>query len=102
MYSLTLKAILNRVQPIKGFVYESVRFSTILTDAIEVAVVAREGSKARCSGCDQHCSTYDHLETRTWIMTPLWIFAIALVYTMRRVNCSNCGVTIEKVQSGVM
>jgi transposase len=97
MYSLTLKALLNRVQPIKGFVYESVRFSTILADTIEVAVVPREGSKARCSGCDQHGSTYDHLETRTWIMTPLWIFAMALIYTMRRVNCSNCGVTVEKV-----
>ena len=97
MYSLTLKAIFNRVQPIKGFVYESVRFSQVVTDTIEVAVVPREGSKARCSGCGRHCSTYDHLQTRTWAMTPLWIFAIALIYTMRRVACPTCGIVVEKV-----
>ena len=97
MYSLTLKAILNRVQPIKGFVYQSVRFSQVVTDTIEVAVVPREGSKARCSGCGRQCSTYDHLKTRTWAMTPLWIFAIALIYTMRRVACPTCGVVVEKV-----
>ena len=27
MYSITLKSILNKVQPIKGFVYESVKNS---------------------------------------------------------------------------
>ena len=97
MYSLTLKALLNRVQPIKGFVYESVRFSTIQPDTIEVAVVSREGSRPRCSGCDRHCPTYDHLTTRTWIMTPLWIFAMALIYTMRRVECATCGILVEKV-----
>ena len=95
--SLDLKAILNRAQPIKGFVYESVRFSQVLTDTIEVAVVPREGSKPRCSGCDRPCSTYDHLTTRTWTMTPLWIFTMALIYTMRRVECESCGVTVEKV-----
>ena len=97
MYSLTLKALLNRVQPIKGFVYESVRFSTVLDDAIEVAVVPREGSQARCSGCDEHCSTYDHLTTRAWTMTPLWIFAMVLIYTMRRVQCPTCGIVVERV-----
>ena len=97
MYSLTVKALLNRVQPIKGFVYESVRFSSILPDTLEVAVVPRQGSKARCSGCGQHCSTYDHLGTRTWTMTPLWIFTMALIYTMRRVDCGACGVLVEKV-----
>jgi transposase len=95
MYSLTLKALLNRVQPIKGFVYESVPFSSVLAGTIEVAVVPREGSKARCSGCDQHRSTYDHLMTRTWTKTPLWIFALALISTMRRVQCPTCGIVVE-------
>jgi transposase len=97
MHSITLKAILNRVQPIKGFVYESVRFSTITPDTIETVVFPRAGSKARCSGCQRPCSTYDHLETRTWIMTPLWAFALVLIYTMRRVDCPTCGVVVEKV-----
>jgi len=97
MYSVTLKAILNRVQPIKGFVYESVRFSQVVPDTIEVAVVPRVGSTGQCSGCGEHGPTYDHLGTRTWMMTPLWIFALALIYTMRRINCATCGVTVEKV-----
>ena len=39
MYSITLKSILNYVQPIKGFVYESVRYSKAAADTIEAAVV---------------------------------------------------------------
>jgi transposase len=97
MYCTSLKAILNRVQPIKGFVYESVRFSEVVADAIEVLVFPRLKSKARCSGCERPCSTYDHLDTRTWIMTPLWNFSMVLIYTMRRVNCPVCGIVVEKV-----
>ena len=97
VYSLTLKSVLNRVQPIKSFVYESVRFSEVLPDTIEVAVVPRTGSKAQCSGCNRHGPTYDHLETRTWLMTPLWTFTLALIYRMRRVECQTCGVIVEKV-----
>ena len=97
MYSISVKSILNKVQPIKGFVYESVQFSKVLPETIEVAVVPRVGSQARCSGCDRPRPTYDHLATRTWLMTPLWVFTVALVYTMRRVHCAHCGVVVEKV-----
>ena len=98
MYSITLKSILNDVQPIKGFVYESVRYSGAISDAIEVAVVPREGSRARCSGCGRACPAYDHAERpRVWIMPPLFKFALALIYTMRRVDCPICGVVVEKV-----
>lgn len=98
MYSITLKSILNEVQPINGFVYESVSYSKVIQDAIEVAVVARQGSRARCSGCGRTCPTYDHAERpRVWLMPPLFKFAMALIYTMRRVNCPDCGVVIEKV-----
>jgi len=97
MYSITLKAILNHVQPIKGFVYESVNFSKVVPNRIEAVVFPRLGSQAQCSGCGRCGSTYDHLDTRTWRMPPLWIFTMALVYTMRRVNCAACGVLVEKV-----
>lgn len=98
MYSITLKSILNDVQPIKGFVYETVRYSAVIPDAIEVAVVPRESSKARCSGCGRACPTYDHAQRpRVWIMPPLFKFAMALIYTMRRVDCPVCGVVVEKV-----
>jgi transposase len=98
MYSITLKSILNDVQPIKGFVYEAVRYSAVMPDAIEVAVVPREGSQARGSGCGRACPTYDHGQRpRVWIMPPLFKFAMALIYTMRRVDCPVCGVVVEKV-----
>ena len=95
---VSLKSILNRVQPIKGFVYESVRFSPTLEDTIEVTVMPREGSKPRCYRCSRPCATYDHQpQPRTWQMTPLWIFTLVLLYTMRRVNCPQCGVVVEQV-----
>ncbi len=98
MYSITLKSILNKVQPVKGFVYESVRYSTAVPDTIEAAVVARVGSQGRCSRCGRVCPTYDHAERpRVWIMPPLFKFAMVLIYMMRRVDCRSCGVVVEKV-----
>jgi len=98
MYSITVKSILNKVQPIKGFRYDSVTYSTCVSDAIEVLVVPRVGSQPRCSGCGRACPTYDHApQPRIWILPPLFKFALALVYTMRRVKCPACGVVVEKV-----
>jgi len=98
MYSTTLKTILNKVQPIKGFVYESVRFSPELPETIVATVVARTGSQARCSGCGRACPTYDHADRpRVWLLPPLFKFTLTLIYTMRRVKCPQCGVRVEKV-----
>ena len=98
MYSITLKSILYKVQPIKGFVYESVRYSSVVGDTIQATVVPRTGSSPRCSGCGRACPTYDHArQPRLWILPPLFKFALTLVYTMRRVKCPDCGVLVEKV-----
>jgi len=98
MHCITLKSILNEVQPIKGFVYESVRYSAVMPDAIEVAVVPRQGSRARCSRCGRAGPTYDHAaQPRLWTLAPLFKFAMALLYTMRRVDCPTCGVVVEQV-----
>jgi len=98
MYSITLKSILNKVQPVKGFVYQSVRYSSPVPDTIEAEVVPRRGSQARCSGCGRVCRCYDHSDRpRLWLMPPLFKFALVLIYTMRRVACPACGVVVEKV-----
>jgi transposase len=97
MHILTLKTILNRVQPLKGFVYEDIRFSQVEPDTIEVLVVPRVGSQACCSGCGQRRPGYDQLPTRVWLMNPLWIFSLVLIGTLRRVDCPTCGVVVEKV-----
>ncbi len=87
-----------QVQPIKGFVYESVRFSPELPATIVATVVPRAGSQARCSGCGRAGPTYDHAaRLRVWTLPPLFKFTLALVYTMRRVKCPACGVVVEKV-----
>jgi transposase len=98
MYSITLKSILNDVQPIKGFVYESVRYSPTVRDTIEAAVVSRRGSRPRCSGCGRLGPCYDHARRpRVWILPPVFKFALVLIYTMRRVACPTCGVVVEQV-----
>ncbi len=98
MYSITLKSILNKVQPVKGFVYHSVRYCSAVPDTIEAEVVPRQGSQARCSGCGELRPCYDHADQpRLWTMPPLFKFALVLIYTMRRVACPTCGVVVEKV-----
>ena len=97
MCNLTVKTILRDVQPIKGFVYESVRYAPGSKDIIEATVFPRAGSKPRCSGCGNCGPIYDHLEVRSWRMPPLWGMVLMLFYVMRRVNCSKCGVVVERV-----
>jgi hypothetical protein len=53
IFCITPTSILDQVQPVKGFIYESVRHSAMAPDTIEVAVVPRQGSQARCSGRGQ-------------------------------------------------
>lgn len=98
---MQLKTLLNLVHPVKGFVYERDR---IVDDAmqptghrIDVWLRARRNSRGVCSGCGRRGSTYDHLAERRFDFVPLWGIAVVLIYTMRRINCSRCGVTVERV-----
>jgi transposase len=91
---MQLKTILNRVHPIKGFIYEKTEF---VDRTIEVRVRPRKRSRAYCSGCGRRGSTYDRLPVRRFEFVPLWNLVVRLVYAMRRVDCSRCGVTVEMV-----
>jgi transposase len=92
-----LKTILNRCHRFKSFVYSATHFSDD-GKSIHIAVLARTGSKPICSGCGDPGSTYDTARTpRGFAFVPLWGFAVWLWYQMRRVDCSKCGVTVEKV-----
>jgi transposase len=98
MYSITLRSILRDVQPIKGFVYQSVRYSKAVPHCIEATVVPRAGSQGCCSRCGRTAPTYDHApRCRAWLLPPVFKFALVLFYIMRRVNCPHCGVVVEKV-----
>lgn len=92
---MLIKSLLNRCHPIQHFVYGSARF---VGEEVHIQIRPRKGSKAICSGCDRPGSTYDTArEPRFFEFVPLWGFLVFLCYAMRRVNCAQCGVTIERV-----
>lgn len=92
---MLIKTVLNRVHPLKLFVYVAV---SIIADVVHVTVEARKGSRGTCSGCGERGATYD---TGSWPrhfdFVPLWGMPVVLLYWMRRVDCGACGVTVERV-----
>jgi transposase len=95
---MQVKTLLNRVHPIKGFVYERVIWAedqaTILVEVRE-----RKGGRPICSGCGKAGQGYDRpKEPRRFSFVPLWGITVFLVYAMRRVDCRECDrVIVEKV-----
>ena len=98
---MQLKTLLNRVHPVKGFVYEREALVEDTAAAngvrIEAHLRARAGSKGKCSGCGKSGRTYDHLGERRFDFVPLWGIAVVLVYGLRRIECRRCGVKVEWV-----
>ena len=95
---MLLKTILNQVEPFKSFVYGKIRWvEDAGRRAIEVEVKARKNGRAICSGCGRTGPGYDRLSKRRFEFVPLWGMAVFLVYAMRRVDCPDCGVTVERV-----
>jgi len=95
---MQLKTILNRVEYFKSFVYGKVRWvDDAARPAIEVEIRPRKNSRPICSGCGQERPGYDRLPARRFEFVPLWGIAVYFVYAMRRVECPECGVKVEKV-----
>jgi transposase len=93
---MQIKSILNRVEKIPGFVYEKVVWSKDGKE-LEVGVRPRKNSWALCSGCGSMAVKYDQMRSRRFAFVPIWQIPVKLVYRMRRVNCHQCGVKVEKV-----
>lgn len=92
---MTIKSILNRCHRFSGFVYDE---GSLVGDSIHINVRPRKGSKPICSKCGCKGTIYDTAQTaRAFEFVPLWGFAVALWYSMRRVDCGRCGVTTERV-----
>ena len=95
---MQLKTILNRVQKHRSFVYGSAEFvETDRGPGIKVEIRPRANSHAVCSSCEQPGPGYDTLQPRRFEFVPLWGFLVFFVYAMRRVDCGDCGVKVEKV-----
>lgn len=95
---MQVKSILNRVQLHRDFVYGSIRWSERpgrLT--LEVEIRPRKGSRPICSRCGQICPGYDTLKPRRFEFVPLWGIAVFFLYAMRRVDCPDCGIKVERV-----
>src|SRR5512135_1859585 len=94
-----LKTLLNRVHPLKSFVYSRARILDAEgTPHIEVVIEPRANSRPVCSGWGQKRPGYDHQpEPRRFHFVPLWGMAVVFLYTMRRVACPRCGVVVELV-----
>jgi len=89
---MRVKTVLNRVHPVKGFVYEKAR---LVDDEIEITVRPHRRSRPVCAGCGRRGPGYDTLPVRRFAFVPLWGLAVFLLYARRRVNCPRCGVTAE-------
>ncbi len=92
-----IKTILNRVHKIKGYVYGSMKLNELKDETIlEIEIKPRQGNRPICSGCGKKRSGYDRLDARRFEFIPLWGITVHLIYEMRRVACSGCGVKVEK------
>ena len=95
---MQVQTILNQCYKFKSFVYHQVRFVTVNgKKCIEVDVLPRRNSRPICSCCEKPATLYDSLNKRRFEFIPLWGFSVFLVYLMRRVQCSDCGVKVERV-----
>jgi transposase len=100
---LLLKTLLNQVEKLDGFVYESSRtINTFKSPAslrpvssIEIRLRERKGSQGRCSECGERVSGYDRLAERQFQFVPLWGIATYFIYAPRRLQCDACGIHVE-------
>jgi transposase len=96
-----LRTILNSFHHHTGFVYGTEYFAEVeAKKAIVIPIRPRVNSKAICSCCNNPAPGYDTLPTRFFSFVPLWGFLVYFAYSMRRVNCKNCGVKVEVVPWG--
>ena len=102
---LALKTLLNRVDPLKGFVYESSRISALAdirrgsllgcAPRIEICLRAHQSKLGKCSQCLLPAPGYDQLAERRFQFVPLWGMPTWFIYAPRRLECDRCGIHVE-------
>ena len=95
---MRIQTLLNYCHPLKSFVYGPCRWGVHQArPSLVASIQPRKNGKVYCSGCGKPRKIYDHLTKRKFDFVPLWNIPICFEYQMRRVNCSACGVRVEKV-----
>jgi len=93
-----IRTLLNRVHPLKSFVYDACRLEMRNAGLVLVATIRpRKNGKVICSGCGKQRTLYDRLDERRFDFVPLWNIPVYLEYRMRRIDCPDCGVKVERV-----
>ncbi len=95
---MRIRTLLNKVHPLKSFVYTPCRFESRASGLVLVAMIKpRKNGKVICSGCSKQRKLYDRLDERRFGFIPLWNIPVFFEYRMRRVNFPECGVKVERV-----
>lgn len=87
---------INSIMRFKGFVFDKV-FFTDNNQTLVLGIRPDKRNRPVCSGCSCKGPVYDHLKPRLFTHVPLWGIVVLFEYIMRRVDCSLCGVTVERV-----
>jgi transposase len=95
---MQLKTILNRVTDYKSFVFGKVLWLEGESPALEIELQPRANGHPVCSGCGKARPGYDRSsDPRRFEFVPMWGILVYFVYCMRRVDCPECGVKVERV-----
>ncbi len=95
---MRVESILNHCYRHKSFVYSGICWEQIgKKESLVVEVVPRKNGLAECSACGQPASVYDHRDERLFAFVPLWNIPVYFRYRMRRVNCPEHNVRIERI-----
>ena len=68
-----IETLLNKVHPLKSFVYSHYRLDLKASGMTLVAMIRpRKNGKVICSGCGKQRKLYDRLDERRFDFIPLW------------------------------
>jgi len=96
---MRIRTLLNKLEYLKSFVYEKEFLEKKgQQEVLIIKIVPRKNGRAICSVCGDEWGLYDHKASpRDFEFVPLWGLPTYFRYTLRRVNCPDCGVRIERV-----
>ena len=95
---MLIKTVLNRINRFKSFVFANIQLVEELGFLILlIHIEPRANSRPICSRCQRQCPGYDTLNSRRFEFVPLWGIKVFFVYAMRRVQCPDCGIVVEKI-----
>ena len=94
---MLIKTLLNKRYPLKRHVYEHVELLDVQGEQrLMVTIVPRKNGVKECSNCGrQSCPGYDSQPVRQVEFIPLLGVKTYFCFIPRRVNCPDCGVTVE-------